>query len=172
LSPFQLNLNYSVELAGKLHGVFGHLPGKVWHSGQHAPVDGDTNSGNKTMDHEFFEPTIKTSIDKLDGPVENPASLVEVSSQGETKWVLDRSIIIIGSDDAADVKIEGEGIAAYHAEVVHDDGDYYVRHLEGSAPVCVGGDAVCDSVLADGNTIAIGEHTFTFRRQTRADAPE
>jgi pSer/pThr/pTyr-binding forkhead associated (FHA) protein len=129
------------------------------------------------MDHELFEPTIKTTIDDIKGPVENPGSLVMVASEGETTFVLDCSIIVIGSDDAADIRIEDRSIASYHAEITHDDGRYEIRHLDGSAPVRVNGDTVRESVLGDGDAVAIGDHVFSFRKPTPlqdvvADMPE
>jgi pSer/pThr/pTyr-binding forkhead associated (FHA) protein len=124
------------------------------------------------MDHEIFEPTIKTSIDDLNGPVEDPCSIVEVSSEGETVWVLDRSIVIVGSDEAADVRIEDKSIAPYHAEIVHENGRYRIRHLDGPAPVCVNGEPTDESPLADGDSVAIGECTFTFLRKPTAVSPE
>jgi pSer/pThr/pTyr-binding forkhead associated (FHA) protein len=124
------------------------------------------------MDHEIYDPTIKTSIDELNGPIENPGSLVEATSQGETAILLDRSIIIIGCDEAADIKVEGRSIAPYHAEITHDNGEYQIRHLEGSAPVCVNGEAVSESILADGDSIAIRDRTFTFRGKSPKETTE
>ncbi len=124
------------------------------------------------MDHEIFDPTIKTSIDDLNGPVEDPCSLVEVSTEGETVWVLDRSIVIVGSDEAADVKIEDKSIAPYHAEIVHENGGYRIRHLDGQTPVCVNGEPQDESPLADGDSVAIGESTFSFVRKPTAEPPK
>lgn len=115
------------------------------------------------MDRDIYDPTIKTTTDELKGPIENPGSLVEATSRGETVFVLDRSIIIVGCDETADIKVEGRSIAPYHAEITCDNVEYRIRHLEGSAPVCVNGEAVDESVLADGDSIVIRDHTFTFR---------
>ena len=98
----------------------------------------------------------------MTGPVKDPGSLVEVSRERETVWVLDRSIVIVGSDEAADVRIENKSIAPYHAEIVNDDGGYRIRHLDGSAPVCVNGEPKDESPLVDGDSIAFGECTFIF----------
>ena len=128
----------------------------------------EPSEADQVMDKEVFEPTIKTSIDDVYSPIDNPGVLVEATPGGESRFFLDRSIIIIGSDDAADVRIEDRGIASYHAEIVHDGGEYEIRHLDGSAPVCVNGEVVRETALADGDAIAVGDRAFTFVRQPAA----
>ncbi len=51
------------------------------------------------MDHELFEPTMKTSSGELTGTIEHPALLVPPA--GEEPFALNRSIIIVGSDAAS-----------------------------------------------------------------------
>lgn len=124
------------------------------------------------MDRDIYDPTIKTSIDELGGPIEHPGSLVEATLEGEVTFVLDLSVVIIGCDDAADIKFEDRSVAPYHAEIVHDDGEYRIRHVDGSAPVLINGQAVDESKLADGDAIAIGERAFTFRKTSCEKTPE
>jgi pSer/pThr/pTyr-binding forkhead associated (FHA) protein len=124
------------------------------------------------MDRDIYDPTIKTSTDELGGPVENPGSLVEATPNGEVTFVLDLSVVIIGCDDAADIKFEGRSIAPYHAEIVYDDGEYSIRHVDGSALVLINGQALDESTLADGDAIAIGERAFTFRKTSYENSSE
>ena len=121
------------------------------------------------MDKDVFDPTIKTSIDDMYSAIDNPGVLVESTPEGEAAFVLDRSIIIIGSDEAADVRIEGRGIASYHAEIVYDEIEYEIRHLDGSAPVCVNGEVVHETILTDGDAVAVGDRAFKFLMQSDAE---
>ena len=118
------------------------------------------------MDQSTFDPTIKTTIEDINGPIESPGALVEDG----TTFVLDRSIVILGCDEAADIRIDERSVAPYHAEISHNDGKYTIRHLDGSAPVSVGGKAVKEVELSDGDNVAIGGRFFTFRKEARSDA--
>lgn len=124
------------------------------------------------VDRELYESTIKTTADQIRGPIESPAVLVQMTDDGEISHVLDRSLIVVGSDTAADIKIDGRAIAAYHAEISHDDGQYYIEHLDGRTVVNVNGERVRESALTDGDVIAIGNHAFTFQYKAPAEAPE
>jgi pSer/pThr/pTyr-binding forkhead associated (FHA) protein len=96
------------------------------------------------------------------GTVDNPGRL-EPAGAGEA-IVLDRCIIIVGDDALADARIAGKGIANYHVEILFEDPSYRIRHLDGKADVTVNGRKVEDSVLKDGDSVAIGEHAWHFRR--------
>jgi len=113
-----------------------------------------------------FQTTIRTSMDDVKGSVDNPGRL-EPAGDGET-IVLDRCIIIIGDDEAADARISGKGIAAYHVEILFDNSAYRIRHLDGSAEVTVNGRKVQDQILKDGDSVAIGEHAWQLRRDVEA----
>ena len=114
------------------------------------------------MSKDAFHTTIRTSMDDVKGTVENPARL-EPAGGGEPV-VLDRCIIIVGDDVLADTRIGGKGIANYHAEILFEKTAYRIRHLDGKADVTVNGRKVEDSVLKDGDSVAIGEHAWQFRR--------
>ena len=115
------------------------------------------------MDDEYYTPNTSAPSDGAPVPIEDPGFLVGETRQGETTFVLDRSVIMIGSDDAADIQIKGRTIAPNHAEIIHEDGAYHIRHTDGGADVCVNGETIRESLLADGDTVAIGDHLFTFQ---------
>lgn len=124
------------------------------------------------MDKELFEPTMKTSSDALVGTIDNPAHLVPAEKSQAASFPLDRSIIILGNDDAADIRIEEKSVAPYHAEISFSEGVYRIRHLDGRAAVTVNGREVNDSVLKHGDSVAIADCAFTFEYAARSDATE
>lgn len=107
------------------------------------------------MKRDLYESTMRATSGDIKGPVKNPGRLVGVRE-------LDFSIIVIGSDPAADVQIKGRSIGEYHAEITHVDGAYTIRHLDGREKVKVNGKAVDKRVLSDGDQITIGDRRFTF----------
>ncbi len=115
------------------------------------------------MDHELYDPTIKTAGDDLRGPIENPGHLVEAGDGGETTFALDRTIVIIGSDEAADIRIEDGDVAPYHVEIIFFDGNYRIRHVDGKSPVTLNGAKINKATLKDGDSIALSDRAFTFR---------
>ena len=124
------------------------------------------------MDNEFFDPTMKTSSGELSGSIDNPATLVEVTKDDESSFALNRSIIIIGCDAAADICVEGKSVASYHAEISHAEGTYRIRHVDGKAAVTVNGREVKDSILKHGDSVAIGNRAFTFQHASAVQAAE
>jgi pSer/pThr/pTyr-binding forkhead associated (FHA) protein len=73
--------------------------------------------------------------------------------------------VIIGSDAAADIRIEGMFVAGRHAEIVHRDGRVVLRRLGGLRPVRVRGRAVREAELGDGDEIQIGNDSFVYHEQ-------
>ena len=117
------------------------------------------------MTKDAFHTTIRTSMDDVKGTVGNPARLEPVG--GGEAIELDRCIIIIGDDDLADARIAGKGIANYHVEILFEEPAYRIRHLDGKADVTVNGRKIEDSILKDGDSVAIGEHAWQFRREAQ-----
>ena len=115
------------------------------------------------MDRELFDPTIKTAGDDLRGPIENPGHLVDSSDGSEKSFALDRTIVIIGSDEAADIRIDAQGVAPYHVEIIFFEGSYRIRHLDGKTPVMLNGAKINKATLKDGDSIALLNRVFTFR---------
>ena len=71
------------------------------------------------MKRDLYRSTMRATDADIKGPIKNPGRLVGVRE-------LDFSIIVIGSDPAADVQIKGRSIAEYHAEIAHVDGTYTI----------------------------------------------
>lgn len=118
--------------------------------------------GTAAADPTLFESTMLAGAQDQPGPVLNPATLTEASPQRERTHALDRGLMIIGSDDAADIVVHGRGIAPYHAEIRFLGGRYFIRHLDGRARVRVDGKAVKEQELADGCALVIGDFSFRF----------
>ena len=112
---------------------------------------------------ELFDPTVRTTLEEAQGSVDEPGRLVEVTDDGEATIVLDRLLILIGKDPAADIVVEGRMVADYHAEITYEDGRYTLRHLEGRRRLTVGGKAVKEQILSDCDEIELAERTFVFR---------
>ncbi len=118
--------------------------------------------GHIPDDPALFESTILGGDERLPGPVPSPATLSETSRERERTYVLDRGLMIIGSDEASDIVILGRGIAPYHAEIRFLNGKYSIRHLDGRTRVKVNGKTVKEGVLDDGFSIVIGDFSFAF----------
>jgi len=118
--------------------------------------------GSVAADPVLFESTLLGGAEDRPGPIANPATLTETSRERERTYTLDRGLMIIGSDEAADIVTRGRGIAAYHAEIRFFSGQYSIRHIDGRTRVKVDGEAVKDHVLTDGCAIVIGDFSFAF----------
>ncbi|MGD8412944.1 MAG: FHA domain-containing protein [Candidatus Latescibacterota bacterium] len=112
---------------------------------------------------ELFDPTVRTTVDEVLGSIEEPGRLVEVTDQGETTYVLDRPLILIGKDPASDIVVEGRMVGDYHAEITYESGRYTIRHLDGRRKLTVGGKAVRESALTDCDEVGLADRTFVFR---------
>ncbi len=122
--------------------------------------------GSVAADPVLFESTLLAGADNQPGPITNPATLTETSPNRERTYSLDRGLMIIGSDEAADIVVRGRGIAPYHAEIRFLGGHYSIRHLDGRTRVKVDGEAVKDRELSDGCAIVIGDFSFSFTQHT------
>lgn len=115
------------------------------------------------MAKDLYKSTVRLPSDSVRGTIDEPGFLVARSDSGDDAIRLDCRIMIIGADDTAEVRIDGDGVGAYHAELTYDDGRYTVAHCDGSEPVKVNGKVVTRHTLSDGDVVAIGEHWFTFK---------
>jgi pSer/pThr/pTyr-binding forkhead associated (FHA) protein len=127
--------------------------------------------GNDAADPDLFEATIMAKPTDQPGPILNPGVLMESSHDRERRHVLDRGLVIIGSDEAADIVIRGRNIATYHVEIRAVDGGYTLRHLDGRARVKIDGRPVKDARLEDGAAISIGDFSFVFNAPATVPGP-
>jgi pSer/pThr/pTyr-binding forkhead associated (FHA) protein len=121
-------------------------------------------SHGETADPSQFDPTMMVASDEVVGTIDNPGWLTEADE--DATHALDRRLIVIGCDEAADIVVTGRGIAPYHAEIEWHDGVYTIRHLEGRRSVKVDGSPIDECVLRDGAAISIGDWTCAFHAPT------
>lgn len=122
--------------------------------------------GSVAADPPLFEASILSNATRQPAPVASPGVLVETSAGRERQHVLDRGLVVIGGDRAADIVVPGPGIAPYHVEIRFLNGRYALRHIDGKTPVKVDGRVVREYMLADGCVVSIGAYAFVFH--TRA----
>jgi len=72
--------------------------------------------------------------------------------------------IVLGRSRDADVRVPDESISRRHAEIRHEDGEYWVVDLGSMNGTRVNGKRVDRARLADGDTIAIGSTEIVFGR--------
>jgi pSer/pThr/pTyr-binding forkhead associated (FHA) protein len=70
--------------------------------------------------------------------------------------------LAIGSDENADIRIEGMFVAGKHARIVVEGGRIVLQKLAGLRPVKVGGKAIREIELKDNDEIQIGNESFVF----------
>ena len=119
----------------------------------------------------LYDATINTNSETTQGTIGNPGRLDEVTDTGEVFFVLNRSLIVVGQDEAADIEIHGRSIAPYHAEILYKDGTYTLKHVDGSQKVNVNGSPVEEHVLEDNDVITIGDRRFVYRASKRSASP-
>jgi len=61
----------------------------------------------------------------------------------------------IGSDEACELRVSGEGIAPQHAEITEQQGDLVLKNLAASGQTLLNGDAVNQASLSSGDEIRI-----------------
>jgi hypothetical protein len=62
---------------------------------------------------------------------------------------------VIGSGPEADLRVESDGVAPQHAEIVDEDGALRLRNLEPSAQTLLNGEAIEQALLSSGDEIRI-----------------
>jgi pSer/pThr/pTyr-binding forkhead associated (FHA) protein len=112
---------------------------------------------------ELFDPTVRTTVDEIQGTIDRPGRLIELTEAGETTIVLDRPLLLIGKDPAADIVVSGRMVADYHAEITYENGFYTLRHLDGRRKLSVGGKSIKEYILTDCDEIELAERVFVFR---------
>jgi pSer/pThr/pTyr-binding forkhead associated (FHA) protein len=88
--------------------------------------------------------------------------LVSRDEFGERVIEVREAGLLIGSDENADIRIEGMFVAAHHARIVVDNGRVVLQKLSGLRPVKVGGKPVREIELKDNDEIQIGNESFVF----------
>ena len=88
--------------------------------------------------------------------------LVARDSFGERVIEVPERGLLIGSDEHADIRIDGMFVAAHHARIVIESGRVLLQKLSGLRPVKVGGKAVREIELKDNDEIQIGHESFVF----------
>jgi len=111
---------------------------------------------------DLYDPTVRTTVDEVQGTIENPGRLVETTGDEETAFELDRPLILIGSDPAADIIVANTKAVDYVAEITYESGFYILRRLEDRNAVSVDGVPVKEHILAEGDEIQLGDRTFLY----------
>jgi pSer/pThr/pTyr-binding forkhead associated (FHA) protein len=89
--------------------------------------------------------------------------LVERTKSGDVVFELRKPTCLIGKDYEADIEIAGFFVAAKHAEIVHENGDFVLRHINGRRKVSVDGQPIKEKVLKNNVSIKIGKREFVFQ---------
>ncbi len=112
---------------------------------------------------ELFDPTVRTTVDEVKGSIANPGRLIEKTGGEGATFDLDRPLILIGSDPAADIAVEDSRTADYIAEISREGEFYILRRLEDGSTVTVGDKPVTEYILADGDEIQLANRAFVYR---------
>jgi pSer/pThr/pTyr-binding forkhead associated (FHA) protein len=88
--------------------------------------------------------------------------LVARDEFGERVIEVGENGIAIGSDENADIRIEGMFVAGKHARIVVEGSRIVLQKLAGLRPVKVGGKAIREIELKDNDEIQIGHESFVF----------
>jgi len=89
--------------------------------------------------------------------------LVEYTDFGDNVIELNKPHMTMGKDATADIELDGFLVAKQHAEIVRENGNYVLRHINGMRKVSVGGKTVKECVLKDQDQIRIGKKEFVFQ---------
>jgi len=127
---------------------------------------------DEKCDPKLYDPTFKTTVDEVQGTIGNPGRLVEKTSDEEATIELNRSLILIGSDPAADIIVEDSKATDYIAEITHENSFYTLRRLENRSTVTVDNKPVEEHVLADGDEIQFADRTFLYRAPAQPNQPQ
>jgi hypothetical protein len=112
-------------------------------------------------------PPVKPEVKKSANPdatvVFRPGKLVPVNPEaGMAPTTLSLKPIMIGADNACDVRITAPGIAPRHVSITLSRAGFMLKDLAGSA-VTIDGLSVTEQLLRDGDTVQIGPARFTFK---------
>ena len=120
---------------------------------------------------ELYDPTVKTTIDEVQGTIDNPGRLIEKIGDEEASFELNRSLILIGSDPAADIIVAASQATDYIAEITHESEFYTLRCLEDRSAVTVGNKPIKEHILSDGDEIQLADRTFVYRAPAQSHQP-
>jgi pSer/pThr/pTyr-binding forkhead associated (FHA) protein len=115
---------------------------------------------------DMYDPTVRTTVDEVQGSIDNPGRLIENTGDVETAFELDRPLILIGNDPAADIIVENSKLADYIAEITYESEFYILRRLDDRCTVTVGSKPAKEYILADGDEIQLADRTFKYRAPT------
>lgn len=72
------------------------------------------------------------------------------------RWFLDRDRSLIGRDAAADIVITDRRVSREHAEIIREEGKYFIRDLGSKNGTCVNGERIeAATVLHDGDHVHV-----------------
>ena len=115
------------------------------------------------------EPPAQTMVYKAPQPppvVAPPApepEVVTLSFGGAVKTV-SKPRVVLGRSREVDVRVPDEGISRRHAEIRHEDGEYWIVDLGSMNGTLVNGARIDRARLTDGDTIALGSTEIVFGR--------
>ena len=121
---------------------------------------------------DLYDPTVKTTVDEVQATIGNPGLLIDKTGDEEATFELDRPLILIGSDPAADIIVEDSKTDDYIAEITYESEFYILRRLEDRSAVTVGNKPVKEHILADGDEIQLAGRTFVYRAPAQTRQPE
>ncbi|HVF36242.1 MAG TPA: GGDEF domain-containing protein [Candidatus Saccharimonadia bacterium] len=78
--------------------------------------------------------------------------------------------VVIGRAPGSDFQIEHRSVSRAHCKVYHDGGKFYVRDLGSTNKTLVNGRPAAETVLKDGDLIAVGETVLKFVRRGSLEA--
>ena len=107
-------------------------------------------------------PMPQASLDVGAGDASSGPRLVEKNGEQDHIFELNKDSLVFGKDEFADIELDGLLIAKQHAEIVVEDGECRIRHLNGFRRVSVDGKKVKERVLKDNDRIRIGKREFIF----------
>jgi pSer/pThr/pTyr-binding forkhead associated (FHA) protein len=81
------------------------------------------------------------------------------------QWQLGGRPLTVGRGDAADVKIDDNGLSRRHFTIVYEGGEYLIRDLFSRNGTWVDGDRQADAILHEGDSIQAGGTRFRFCEQ-------
>ena len=126
---------------------------------------------DRKSDPELYEDTIKTTVDEVQGTIANPGRLVERSGEVNETFELNRQLILIGNDQAADIIVNDSKATDYIAEITYKGELYILRRLVDRARVMAGGKPVNVHILADGDEIQLANRSFIYRAPEHLKGP-
>jgi pSer/pThr/pTyr-binding forkhead associated (FHA) protein len=122
---------------------------------------------NRKTDPEMYEDTIKTTVDEVQGTIDNPGRLIDKNGYSNDTIELNRHLILIGNDRAADIIVNDSKSTDYIAEITFEGGLYFLRRLADKARVTVCRKPVKVHILNDGDEIQLADRTFIYKAPDR-----